>query len=105
VAYRDGAAQGMVTFRPWAAERPGLLAPTVHLQHGFTIAPARQGGVARALLDVGMAWAREQGYERCSVNWMAANPLGARFWQAQGFLPVGNRLYRHIEARGTLRGK
>lgn len=99
IASRDERVAGIATFRPWDGDRPGLLRPTVHLQHGFTVDEARGGGVGSALLDHGMAWAREQGYERCTVNWVAANPLGARFWQRQGFVPIAYRLYRRIDPR------
>jgi GNAT superfamily N-acetyltransferase len=99
VAYRGGRAAGIATFRPWATNHPGLLQPTVHLQHGFTIETERGSGVGIALLSHGLVWAQEQGYERCTVNWVAANPLGARFWQRQGFVPIAARLYGRIDPR------
>lgn len=100
LVYRDREAIGIQSFRPWA-ERPGLRGRVVHLQHGFTREVERGGGVGLALLDRTMAWAREEGYERCTVNWLSANLLGARFWQRNGFLPVNERLMREVDERVT----
>ena len=98
LAYRDGTAVGLLTF---VTPRAGLVTPerAVHLQHGHTVAAARGGGVGRALLQHAMAWAREQGYAHCTVNWMTANLLGARFWPGSGFRPVGYRLCRSVDER------
>jgi GNAT superfamily N-acetyltransferase len=98
LAYRERRPVGLMSFRPWRG-RPGVSRPTVHLQHGFTTAEARGGGIGAALLDRGMAWARENGFERCTVNWLSANLLGARFWQSHGFRPVSYRLVRQIDER------
>ena len=98
VAYQDGRPVALQTFYPWR-DRPGARFRTVHLQHGFTSLSARGGGVGATLLAHAMAWAREEGFERCTVNWLSANLLGARFWQAHGFRPVAHSLFRHIDER------
>jgi GNAT superfamily N-acetyltransferase len=52
-----GHAAGLMTFRPWGGNRPGVLRPTVHLRHGFTAEEARAAGIGAALLDRAMLWA------------------------------------------------
>ena len=98
LAYRDRTAVAILTFVP---PRPGIATParTVHLQHGYTVSEERGSGVASALLDHAMGWARDAGYERCTVNWMAANLLGARFWQRSGFRPISYMLSRQVDER------
>ena len=98
VAYQDGRPVGIQTFYPWR-DRPGARFRTVHLQHGFTSPAARGGGVGATLLAHAMTWAREEGFERCTVNWLSANLLGARFWQGHGFRPVAHSLFRQIDER------
>jgi GNAT superfamily N-acetyltransferase len=98
LARQDGRDTGIATFHP------GDPAPTrpddcIHLQHGYTEAVARGGGVGTALLEHGLAWARERGYTFCNVNWFTANLLGARFWTGAGFRPIRYRLARHIDPR------
>ena len=97
LAYRDGEAVGMQTYVP---PRPGLTTPerSIHLQHGYTAAFAR-GGVGAALLQHAMAWAHDAGHAHCTVNWMTANLLGARFWQRNGFRPLTQRLVRRLDER------
>ncbi len=98
LAYRDGRAVGLQVY---TLLRPGLHNPEgcIYLRQGYSEAEARGGGVGSATLDRAMAWAREQGYEYCSVSWLSGNLLGARFWQARGFRPIGYRLMRKVDER------
>ena len=107
IAHRDGEAAGMQVFGP-PSSPSALITPErcIHLHEGYTESGARGGGVGTALLQHAMAWARESGYERCTVGWVTSNLLAARFWQRSGFRPLGYRLCRPIDeriawARGT----
>lgn len=100
VAYRDGRPLGMTTFmKPdWV---PEVLRDdkTVYLYQGVVTPDARGGGIGQALLARGMAWAREQGYERAVLHFWAPNISGARFWLGMGFRPIEYRMARHIDER------
>ena len=52
-------------------------------------------GVGAALLSHALAWAKEQGYQRCSVDYEAANPPARRFWE-RWFEPVVFSLMRVV---------
>jgi GNAT superfamily N-acetyltransferase len=100
VAYDNGRAAGMNTFMPptWVNEmqRPER---AVYLYQGIVAPDARRGGVGAAILDRGVAWAREQGYEHVALHFAAANIPGARFWQENGFRSVEHRLRRRVDER------
>lgn len=100
VAYRDGQPLGMNTFmKPdWVSE---LLRDdkTVYLYQGVVAPEARGGGIGQMLLERGMAWAREQGYEHAVLHFWAPNISGARFWLGMGFRPIEYRMTRHIDER------
>ncbi|NTU82747.1 MAG: GNAT family N-acetyltransferase [Chloroflexales bacterium] len=55
---------------------------TTSITGAFTRPEARGQGVAAALLDRGLAWAREAGYARCAVDFEPMNTPAARFWTA-----------------------
>ncbi|MBX2997016.1 MAG: GNAT family N-acetyltransferase [Caldilineaceae bacterium] len=73
---------------------------TVSITGAFTVENARGDGVATALLNRGLAWAREEGYIRCSVDFEAMNVPAARFW-LRHFQPVCVSLYRHVNEQVT----
>ena len=53
------------------------------------VVPVAQGrGIADALLDAGLAWAHEQGYERVQLYVTATNVRAKRFYARVGFRPV-----------------
>ncbi|MHC5040129.1 MAG: GNAT family N-acetyltransferase [Planctomycetota bacterium] len=58
----------------------------------------RHGGMGKALLDRGLAWARDAGFERCAVDFEPENVVGSRFWMKH-FRPVCTSLIRHIDDR------
>lgn len=72
---------------------------TVSITGAFTVDRARGDGVATALLNRALAWARDEGYVRCSVDFEAMNVLAARFW-LRHFQPVSIALYRHVNGLG-----
>jgi hypothetical protein len=61
--------------------------------------------VGAALFARTMEWAREMGYDDCTVNYFTAS-RAARFWQGVGFRPVTYWMRRILDdriawARGT----
>lgn len=98
LAEQDGRPAGILNL---VQPRPRMTTPkrAIHLQNGYTEPGVRGGGVASALLGEATAWAREAGYERCTIHWHTANLLGARFWQRSGFRPAGYSLVRWIDER------
>jgi GNAT superfamily N-acetyltransferase len=66
----------------------------------YTAPESRGSGVAAALLDRGIEWARDAGYTRCAVDFETANVPGAAFWLSKGFQPVTRSLYRHTHDTG-----
>ena len=50
---------------------------TASIVKAYTLPAARGRGVGAALLNYALAWAGEQGYQRCSVDYEAANPPAA----------------------------
>ena len=100
VAYRDGEPVGLTSFLKQGFFPP-YVSPekNVYLFMGVVEAEAQDGGVGRALLDHGMAWARGEGYERCSLHVLSANYSGEPFWFANGFEPVEYTLERQIDER------
>lgn len=60
---------------------------TTSIFGAFTREKARCSGIAMALLDRSLEWARAQGYERCAVDFEPMNPLATRFW-LRHFEPV-----------------
>ncbi len=55
---------------------------TSSITGAFTRPGLRGRGVAAALLERGLSWARESGYQRCSVDFEPMNTPAARFWLA-----------------------
>lgn len=100
VAYRDGTPIGMQTFL-----RPGFTPPivtpgdNVYLFEGVVSEAARGGGMGTALLAHSMAWARNAGYERCTLHFASSNPSGAPFWLGHGFVPIEHTMERRIDER------
>lgn len=100
LAFRDGRAVAMQTFGP-PSSASRLVTPErcIHLENGYTTPEARGTGAGTALLDRALAWAREAGYVHCTVSWMSANLLAARFWRRSGFRPIAYRLLRVVDER------
>jgi GNAT superfamily N-acetyltransferase len=69
---------------------------TTSIVSAYTQPSARGGGIATALLDRALAWAREGEFERCAVDWEPMNILANRFW-TRHFRPVCYALARHID--------
>jgi GNAT superfamily N-acetyltransferase len=76
-------------------------ARTASIVSAFTREDVRGAGVASALLERALAWARDEGYCRCAVDFEAMNVPAARFW-LRHFTPVCYSFGRHVNARIAL---
>jgi GNAT superfamily N-acetyltransferase len=70
-------------------------AGTASISGAFVRPEHRRGGVADALLDAAVSWARERGHERIAVDFETANLLATRFW-TRHFRPVTHSLARRL---------
>jgi GNAT superfamily N-acetyltransferase len=106
IAEHDGRVVAMQTFHPAFPLFNDVTVPAgaAFLGKAFTDPTERGGGLGAALLDRGMAWARERGYTTCVLNFRSENLSGARFWLSQGFRPLWSSLYRGIDPRITWSG-
>ena len=73
-------------------------AGTTSIISAYTRRSARGSGVATALLNQVLAWARAEGYERCAVDWEPMNVLATRFW-TRHFQPVSYAMIRQVDER------
>jgi GNAT superfamily N-acetyltransferase len=95
LAFREGTAVGFMGLEPSGqAVLPISGEGTVAIDFACTIEEDRGEGIATALLDRSLHWARSAGYLRCSVDFESANIPGARFWYGRGFRPVCHSLAR-----------
>jgi GNAT superfamily N-acetyltransferase len=100
VAYRDGKPAGMQTFLVEGFTPPIVEGEkNIYLYEGVMEAEARGGGAGSALLDHSMRWAREHGYDWCSLHFASGNWSGAPFWLGQGFTPVEHTMERRVDER------
>jgi GNAT superfamily N-acetyltransferase len=89
MAERDGEPLGYVALRREDDE-------TVELPIAGTRPDARGLGVGVALTERALAWAYEQGFRTCTIDWRAANLPASRFWPRRGFRPTAYRLVRVV---------
>jgi GNAT superfamily N-acetyltransferase len=68
---------------------------TTSIVSAFTQEGVRGRGIATALLNQCLDWARATGYERCAVDFEPTNFLATRFWMRY-FQPVSYALARHL---------
>ena len=71
---------------------------TASIMMAFTRESARNKGVAMAVLNRSLEWARSQGYARCAVDFETMNLTASRFW-CKWFEPVCYSLIRGIDER------
>jgi len=100
VAYQDGRPVGMQQFLV-DGFTPRTVEPkhNIYLFEGVVELAVRSGGIGQALLSHSMKWARESGYERCTLHWASGNPEGAPFWLKHGFVPVEHAMSRRVDER------
>lgn len=100
VAYQEGKPIGMDTFIP-----PDFVSPlvqggrSIYLFQGVVEPEARGAGIGTVLLQRGMAWAHDEGYDYCALHFASANTSGGPFWLSQGFEPVEHTMVRHVDER------
>jgi len=75
-------------------------AGTSSISSAYTQSEVRGTGIATALLNQGLARAKERGYTRCAVDFEPMNPQARRFW-LRHFTPVSYALERHIDTRAV----
>lgn len=71
---------------------------TASITGAFTRPDVRGRGVAAALLERGLAWARAEGYTRCAVDFEPMNTPAARFWRTHFQIVCLSQL-RYIDVR------
>jgi GNAT superfamily N-acetyltransferase len=100
LAYVDGNPIGLMVFVP-PPDADALDSPdgAVYLSIAYIEEVGRLGGMGTAMLNRGLAWARESGYELCTVGFFTTNIIGARFWRSKGFQPVSITLQRTVDER------
>jgi GNAT superfamily N-acetyltransferase len=72
---------------------------TASITGAFTLSERRGQGVATALLDAALAWARDRGYVRCAVDFESMNVEARRFW-LRWFTPVVLTMARRLDDPG-----
>jgi GNAT superfamily N-acetyltransferase len=99
LAYRDGEAVAYLGLGPASDDASTIIYDegTTSVSGAFTREGARGEGIGTALLDRGLRWARERGYERCAVDFEPMNPPAARFW-LRHFEPVCYTVMRYVDA-------
>ena len=100
LAYRDGEAVAYLGMGLASDDASTIIYDegTTSVFGAFTREDVRGGGIGTALLDRGLRWAREQGYERCAVDFEPMNPPAARFW-LRHFEPVCYTVMRYVDER------
>jgi len=71
---------------------------TTSITSAFTRESERNQGLATALLNHSLAWARSVGYARCAVDFESQNIPAVRFW-LRHFQPVCYSLIRWVDER------
>jgi GNAT superfamily N-acetyltransferase len=97
LAYRDGEAVAYLGLGPASDDASTIIRDegTTSVSGAFTRGQVRGGGIGTALLDRGLSWARERGYERCAVDFEPMNPPAVRFW-LRHFEPVCYTVKRYV---------
>ena len=72
---------------------------TASIVAAFASESVRGQGIAAALLNWALEWARGEGYERCAVDFEPMNPWAAHFW-LKHFQAVGYTLVRYVDRWG-----
>lgn len=97
----DGEPVGVIGLHPADAFVDELRRPeqSAYLYIGHVRSGVRGHGLGTSLVEHGLRWAAESGYQSCVVGWYTAGGLASRFWPNRGFLPVTTRLERRVDER------
>lgn len=100
VASKDNQTVGYIFMEKDAADKAFVLRdPLTCGVCGAHVHPQYRGqGIMKALLQHGIEWYRQRGYQRCAVDFETANPLARRFWRKH-FTIVCQSLIRRIDER------
>jgi GNAT superfamily N-acetyltransferase len=100
LAYRDGEVVAGMGLEPSNPEACYIIRDekTISITSAFTRESERSKGIATALLNHSLDWARAAGYERCAVDFESQNIPAVRFW-LKHFQPVCFSLIRHVDER------
>ncbi|MGI8551560.1 MAG: GNAT family N-acetyltransferase, partial [Dehalococcoidia bacterium] len=71
----------------------------IHLDDAFVETGACSTGAGSVLLEVGLDWARREGFDSCTVSWRTQNLSAGRFWPRNGWKPVRYQLSHTIDER------
>ena len=100
VAYDQERPVAMQTYVVQGFQPPIVpLEGNVYLFEGVVEPDVRGGGLGTQLLAHGLAWAKEQGHDFCTLHFASANPSGGPFWLGHGFVPVEYTMVRHVDER------
>lgn len=97
LAEEAGEPAGFVMIGPASQEACTLINDpgTASIVGAYTRPESRDRGVATALLDRALGWARDANYLRCGVDFESMNHWATRFW-LRHFRPVVLSVVRHI---------
>lgn len=97
VAERHGELVGYLRIGPCATDVCSIVRDpsTASITRAFTRPDLRSGGIASALLAAAVAWATDNGYQRCAVDHECANREAARFW-SRHMTPVAVSMVRRL---------
>ncbi|MBM4466303.1 MAG: GNAT family N-acetyltransferase [Chloroflexi bacterium] len=100
LAYRDGEVVACMGLEPSSPEACYIIRDekTISITSAFTRESQRSKGIATALLNHSLNWARSAGYDRCAVDFESQNISATRFW-LKHFQPVCFSLIRHVDER------
>lgn len=99
----SGLPVGWMCLTPPPAHVSPLLTPDRTLNiSAVSVLPSERGkGIASLLLNHGLNFAQTEGYERCRMSWMTANPVSSRFWERRGFSSVAWQMSRSVDERSA----
>lgn len=82
LAHKDSKPIAFMAFGPASQEACTIIidSGTTSIFAAYIIPELRRTGIATQLLNHGLVWARSQGYQRCAVDFEAANPLATHYW-------------------------
>jgi GNAT superfamily N-acetyltransferase len=71
---------------------------TLHLKGAYMLKEARGTGLGAAMLQYIDKWLKDNGYERCCVDYESMNRSGGRFW-GKHFTPYAYSMFRKLDER------
>jgi GNAT superfamily N-acetyltransferase len=105
LAFANGQLVGLHIFQePTSAHwhKSPLATPprSLYLLFAYTAPEGRSTGIGAALVRHTLKWAREMGYDTCTVEWVTSS-RAAHFWRRQGFQPLLCLMNRAVDSRAV----